>query len=155
MTAGCLEVSLENWQQMKAHVQSVDPREACGMVSGRGHVSEKVYEVKNVAAGEHRFRMEPSEQVRAFFDIERSGYDFLAIYHSHPDGPARPSRIDHEEWCYPHVLCLLWSRDAGEWICKVFAYSTEGFNEVSLCVPDNASDILSSDQAVAREQRTR
>jgi proteasome lid subunit RPN8/RPN11 len=61
--------------------------------------------------------MDPREQLRIMDDIEGSGEDLLAIYHSHTRSAAYPSRTDVELAFFPDTLYLIVSiadRDAPE-----------------------------------------
>jgi proteasome lid subunit RPN8/RPN11 len=64
--------------------------------------------------------MEPGEQLKAMLAIEEAGEELLAIYHSHPGGPAWPSPSDVAEAAYPGVIHLIWYRQAGDWECGGF-----------------------------------
>jgi hypothetical protein len=58
------------------------------MLAGREGKTEIVLPVTNVDHSPYRFRMHPAEQVRSLMAIEAMGLELLAIYHSHPEGPA-------------------------------------------------------------------
>jgi proteasome lid subunit RPN8/RPN11 len=139
-----------DWMVMKEHVNSVFPREACGLVGGRGDLVGKVVPVKNIDDSLHRFRMEPAEQVSALLDLENSGLELLAIYHSHPEGLASPSATDIEEFHYPEAFSLIWSRRSGEWACRAFAYASSGFREVGITILGNDSETQGESEGTAR-----
>jgi proteasome lid subunit RPN8/RPN11 len=48
----------------------------------------------NTDASNEHFMMEPQEQFRVVKDLRAKGLSMLAIYHSHPESPARPSEED-------------------------------------------------------------
>jgi proteasome lid subunit RPN8/RPN11 len=59
--------------------------------------------------------MDPREQLRIMDEIDESGDELLAIYHSHTRSAAYPSRTDVELAFFPETLCLIVSiadRDA-------------------------------------------
>jgi len=62
----------------------------------------------------------PQEQVRIFLSLEKLGWDLLAIYHSHPNGPDHPSPTDLAEAAYPETVYLIWFPREGEWACRGF-----------------------------------
>jgi|TARA_B100000686_G_scaffold347483_1_gene436319 proteasome lid subunit RPN8/RPN11 len=75
------------------------PEEACGLLWGKRcegdvHVSS-VHRSKNCAE-DPRTKFEINPQLR--FDLERLAregeMDVVGLYHSHPNGPAKPSKID-------------------------------------------------------------
>jgi len=50
---------------------------------------------------------DPEEQYRAMKEIADSGESLLAIYHSHPWGPAYPSKRDVNMAFYPESFYLI------------------------------------------------
>ena len=71
------------------------PEEACGFIVGNDNCLTTMLPIKNVATDpEHVFKMEPSEQAAALHHIHTHKYDFVTMYHSHPNSPARPSPTD-------------------------------------------------------------
>jgi proteasome lid subunit RPN8/RPN11 len=51
--------------------------------------------------------MEPGRLIDAFRDMRQRGEALYAIYHSHLQGPARPSPTDIEQAAYPEALHLI------------------------------------------------
>ena len=119
---------------MQKHIIQMCPEEACGLVGGVEDSSKVVYEVTNSLRSPVRFLMDASEQVRALIQIEKSGLDLLAIYHSHPKGPDRPSQTDMDEFLYPGTASLIWYLEYGFWNCKAFMLSTHSFQSIPLSV---------------------
>lgn len=109
-----------HWEQMHSHAAELAPQEACGLIAGRSNLGMKVYPLTNALHSPTRFRLDPREQLQAFFDIETRGWQLLAVYHSHPNGPAIPSTIDVREAYYPQIYNLIWSRIQENWICRAF-----------------------------------
>ena len=124
----------EDWDQMREHVQQALPEEACGLVGGTKDISEVVYTVLNDLKSPVRFRMNAHEQVQALLRIEESGLDLLAIYHSHPAGPAHPSQTDLDEFAYPAVPYLILHLQDGVWHCHAFSLGMGIFNEIPFAV---------------------
>jgi proteasome lid subunit RPN8/RPN11 len=124
----------EDWNQMLAHVQQTLPEEACGLVGGKEDISEVVFTVVNDLKSPVRFRMNAYEQVQALLKIEACGLDILAIYHSHPAGPAHPSQTDLDEFAYPGVPYLIWYLRDGEWNCHAYSLGKGIFTEIPLTV---------------------
>ena len=54
------------------------------------------YPLVNVAASPVRFESEPRGMFEACRDLDRRGFELLAVYHSHPTSRAVPSRTDLE-----------------------------------------------------------
>lgn len=116
-----LRIATRHLEQMAAHLAAHAPREACGLLAGQQGASLHVFEISNELDSPTHFSMAPAEQLRAFAEMERQGWELLAIYHSHPAGPATPSRTDLAEARYPGVAHLIWAPDAqGAWACRAF-----------------------------------
>ena len=98
-----------------AHVRAELPNEACGLLSGdlaTGRVA-RFHPARNELASPRRFSLDPRDLVRITYEIEASGNELVAIFHSHPSGEAEPSPTDVREAHYPAALHLLAGR-AGE-----------------------------------------
>jgi proteasome lid subunit RPN8/RPN11 len=135
-----LKISNSDWLSMKQHVEAAYPLEACGLLAGNDHYVVKVIAIRNIAPSIHRYRMDPAQQVKAQFDIEESGLDLLAIYHSHPEGGVEPSVIDIAEWSYQGVRSLIWSKDGDRWTCSAFAINELDVHPVGLTFVQAVSD---------------
>jgi proteasome lid subunit RPN8/RPN11 len=109
-----------HWEQMAAEVERHVPEETCGLVAGRAGRSVAVYPVENLLHSPVRFRMVPEQQVKCYFEILEKGWDLVAIYHSHPEGPPDPSPTDIAEAAYPEAVSLIWSRQGQAWSCRGF-----------------------------------
>lgn len=73
---------------IKAHAEAEYPNEACGLIVKAGR--REVYRpCRNMGGKANHFVMDPEDYAAA----EDEG-DVLAIVHSHPDFPARPSEAD-------------------------------------------------------------
>ncbi len=70
------------------------PNEACGYLRGAdGRVAGRI-ELTNVDASPEHFSLDPQEQFAALKDVRQRGEQLLAVYHSHPETPARMSDED-------------------------------------------------------------
>jgi proteasome lid subunit RPN8/RPN11 len=130
-TAG-LWLPADLWEQMRADVQARLPQEACGLVGGLQRRALQVYPVANALHSPVRYRMKPEDQIRIFLDLEKLGWDLLAIYHSHPAGPGQPSPTDLAEAAYPESVHLIWFPQAGEWTCRGFLIQDGQFTEIPI-----------------------
>jgi proteasome lid subunit RPN8/RPN11 len=79
---------------MIAHAQKEFPLEACGILGGTDGVVSTHYPMANIDQSNEHFTMEPKEQFAVVKDLRAKGIEMLAIYHSHPETPARPSEED-------------------------------------------------------------
>lgn len=77
-----------------AHAREDFPFEACGILGGDEGVVSEHYPMVNTDQSNEHFMMEPKEQFDVVKDLRAKGKKMLAIYHSHPETPARPSEED-------------------------------------------------------------
>ena len=66
----------------------------------------------------------------AFDWIEEHGQTLLAIYHSHPNGPSKPSQTDLNEDHYPDVVKIIVSNTTSKWELKGFIMNDEKYDEI-------------------------
>jgi proteasome lid subunit RPN8/RPN11 len=93
--------------------QKAYPAEACGLLVGRAGAT-RLIAMKNVSADAHQYEMDPAELIAAFRDLRETGEELVAIFHSHPHGPAEPSKTDVERAYYPEAAHLIISLAAPE-----------------------------------------
>ncbi|NIA06273.1 MAG: hypothetical protein GWP14_01315 [Actinobacteria bacterium] len=89
-----LEIPRNIFSQMLAQAQAEAPIEACGLLAGTDHRVQRLYKMTNTDQSADHFTMAPEEQFAAIKDMRAKGLEMLAIYHSHPASPARPSAED-------------------------------------------------------------
>jgi proteasome lid subunit RPN8/RPN11 len=77
---------------LSEHARSELPNEACGLVLVRDGVAHSYIPGRNAAASPYRFELDVAPET---WFLEDEGYE-LAVFHSHPSSPARPSRTDVE-----------------------------------------------------------
>ena len=97
------------------HAEAERPNEACGLTSLRDRVAERYFPGRNVAASPYRFELAIDPEV---WFLEDEGYE-LAVFHSHPSSPPRPSRTDVENiglWQgRPYVILSLGTGELASW----------------------------------------
>jgi len=79
---------------MIAHARREAPIECCGVLGGRDGRVLKLYQATNAEHSRYCYNIEPQELFRINRECEENGWQFLAIYHSHPDSAAYPSPTD-------------------------------------------------------------
>lgn len=102
-----LEIPADIFEQMVAQAKTQVPVEACGVLAGKNDKVEKLYEMTNVDNSSDHFMMEPKEQFAVVKDIRSACLEMLAIYHSHPATPARPSAEDIRLFLTPDVTYVI------------------------------------------------
>jgi len=95
------------------HAKRDFPLEACGILGGENGVVSEHYPMANTDKSNEHFTMEPKEQFAVVKDLRAKGKEMLAIYHSHPETPARPSEEDIRLALTPNVAYVIVSL-AGE-----------------------------------------
>jgi proteasome lid subunit RPN8/RPN11 len=93
--------------EVVAHARACLPEEACGLVAGKDGRAARILPMRNLDRSASTYRLDPVEQLAAFDEIEREGFELLAIYHSHPSGPAEPSDLDRRLAFYPDARYLI------------------------------------------------
>lgn len=92
---------------MVSHAREGFPLEVCGILGGIGETVTAIYPMTNTDASNEHFMMAPKEQFAVVKDLRAKGLSMLAIYHSHPETPARPSEEDIKLALTPDVSYLI------------------------------------------------
>ncbi|RWX46229.1 Proteasome lid subunit RPN8/RPN11, contains Jab1/MPN metalloenzyme (JAMM) motif [Candidatus Electrothrix aarhusensis] len=92
---------------MVAHSREVAPCEACGYLAERNGLVEQMFRLTNVDQAPDHFSMDPAEQFSAIREMRDQGLRLRAVYHSHPETPARPSPEDIRHAIDPHISYLI------------------------------------------------
>ena len=79
-------------RELEEHARAEEPNEACGLVVVEDGVATRYVRGRNAAASPYRFELEVDPET---WFLEDDGYE-LAVFHSHPSSPPRPSRTDVE-----------------------------------------------------------
>ena len=90
-----------------AHAREGFPLEVCGILGGTGETVSATYRMTNIDASNEHFMMEPKEQFAVVKELRAKGLAMLAIYHSHPETPARPSEEDIKLALTPLVSSII------------------------------------------------
>src|SRR6266702_5264738 len=110
---------------MISHAKEGFPLEVCGILDGTGETVSVMYRMTNTEASNEQIMMYPKEQFAAVKDLRAKGLAILAIYHSHPETPARPSEEDIKLALTPDVSYLIISlADADNPVVKSFKISS-------------------------------
>ena len=97
------------------HAEAELPNEACGLLVLKDGTAERFVPGRNRAASPYRFELEVDPEI---WFLEDEGYE-LAVVHSHPSSPPRPSRTDVENiglWeGRPYVILSLRTGELAAW----------------------------------------
>ena len=117
--------------QMIRQAKAQAPIEACGILAGRDGQVERLYKMTNADKSNVHFMMTPDEQFKVAKDIRAAGLQMLAIYHSHPETPARPSAEDIRLAITPNVIYIIVSlQDVDNPVSRGFLIKDDKLTEV-------------------------
>jgi proteasome lid subunit RPN8/RPN11 len=89
------------------HLRGVMPHEGVGLWLGRAGWVLEVWPLPNIHLRPWEgYLAEGHSLIQALRHGERSGLELVAIFHSHPRGPAQPSETDRTQafWRVPYVI---------------------------------------------------
>ncbi|MHB1458187.1 MAG: M67 family metallopeptidase [Armatimonadota bacterium] len=89
-----IAIPIDLLNDMIQHAREHSPVEACGLLGGVDNTIQKSYRLSNVDASREHFSLDPKEHFAAVKDARSLGIEILAVYHSHPETPARMSDED-------------------------------------------------------------
>ncbi|OSM00316.1 M67 family metallopeptidase [Magnetofaba australis] len=93
--------------KMLTHAQRALPKECVGLLSGADGRIDGWKPLPNVLDDERRFFADPQALIDAMRTLREESRELMAIYHSHPTGPAMLSQADIEQANYPDALYLI------------------------------------------------
>ena len=94
-------------ERIVRHAEASLPQEACGLIAGSGGSAMRFIPMTNRLASATSFEMEPSELIVTLRSLRESAESLVAIFHSHPRGPAEPSPRDIERAYYPETAHII------------------------------------------------
>ncbi|MBV9467119.1 MAG: M67 family metallopeptidase [Solirubrobacterales bacterium] len=109
-----MRIARELYDEIVAHAQAEAPNECCGMIASRNGDAVRVYRATNAAASPLRYEIDGAEQYRIQMEIEDSGLDLGAIYHSHTRSEPYPSQTDINLAFYPESVYVIVGLARGE-----------------------------------------
>lgn len=130
-----LTISRLLFSEMGKHVRSSHRKtEVCGLLAGKSNIALSLYPITNSLASPVRFNMEPQELLAALMEIDENGWDIIAIYHSHPNGPDHPSATDISEVTIPDVVHIIWSFSGDAWTWKPYTIDPPNYHETPVVI---------------------
>jgi proteasome lid subunit RPN8/RPN11 len=129
---------------IRTHGAAAYPLECCGALIGSAEPTTpraitEAWPIENVAAvaRERRFTIGPDDYRQAEARAAASGAALLGFYHSHPDGPARPSGEDLDR-AWPNLDYIILSVQRGrpaELSCWRLRDDRSGFDREDITWP--------------------
>jgi [CysO sulfur-carrier protein]-S-L-cysteine hydrolase len=102
-----VRISRQIVDEVIAHAREEAPNECCGMIGGEDGSAATIYRSINAEASPLRYSLDASDQFRIMQEMEESGEELLAIYHSHTASAAYPSQTDVNLAAYPEAVYLI------------------------------------------------
>ena len=115
-----MKIKKEIREGIITHAQKGMPIEMCGYLAGQEGVITQHYELTNVDNSPEHFSFDPKEQFVTIKDARNKGLEVYAVYHSHPETPARPSQEDIKLAYDPTISYVIVSLAADEPDVKSF-----------------------------------
>lgn len=111
-----------------------DPsKESCGILVGEDKIIDKIYPLTNISDNPHFcYLIDPKEQLKVFKELRRENLQMLAIFHSHIDSAAYPSKRDVELAFYPESSYLIISLSDNTPTARSFKISDGSISEEEL-----------------------
>ncbi len=109
-----MKIGKSLYNKIAAYATSELPNESCGILAGKNDEISYFFAMSNSDQSSEHFSMVPEEQFYAAKRIRELGLVAIAIVHSHPNTPARPSREDMRLAVDPSILYAIISlKDLG------------------------------------------
>lgn len=115
-----LKIKQEIIDRMIEHGSRETPIEACGYLAEKNGVVCRHFELTNTDKSPEHYSMDPAEQFATIRECRSLGFAIRAVYHSHPETPARPSAEDIKLAYDPEISYVIVSLAGPEPIIKSF-----------------------------------
>ena len=106
------------------------------MLGGNDGRVDTFYPMVNADASHDHFTMVPEEQFKIVKEMRRQGQQLLAIHHSHPESPARPSEEDIRLAYTPGAAYVILSLREQEPVIRGFLIAEGEVSEVPVRVEE-------------------
>jgi [CysO sulfur-carrier protein]-S-L-cysteine hydrolase len=113
------------YHALLSQARALAPIEACGILAGRDRHVHAFHPMTNTEASVDHFIMDPREQFAVVKAARAADQEVLAIHHSHPATPARPSAEDIRLAVTPGVIYTILSL-ADPDMLRLKGFSIEG-----------------------------
>jgi proteasome lid subunit RPN8/RPN11 len=138
-----LRLSIDHQAAMVAHGRAEWPKEACGLLLGRGDHQAILVEALRPSANlssepQRQFEIDSALYLETQRQLRGSGQSVIGIYHSHPNGTAAPSAADlAQAWTTNFVWLILGITPEHEPIAAAFwRGATQEFQPMGLTIEE-------------------
>ncbi|MFD1587715.1 desampylase [Halorientalis brevis] len=121
------------------HARTGSPEEVCGILGGEFGADEShagaSYRTDNAAdAPRTEYAIDPEEQFAVMDDVEDAGRDVVGFYHSHPQGPPRPSQTDRARATWEGYTYVIVSLDGAHPYVGAWRWTGDAFSQEVVAV---------------------
>lgn len=109
-----IKISKNIIEEVKKHAEEESPLEACGYLAGKNGKVSLLFRMTNVDQSPEHFSFDPKEQFKIMKEARSKGLELIAVYHSHPNSPARLSDEDIRLAHDPEMVYVIHSLLNGE-----------------------------------------
>jgi len=102
-----IEIEREIVEKIFKHGKQEVPIEACGYLAGKNGRITKYFPMTNIDKSEHHFTLDPKEQFAVIKETKADGLTIIAVSHTHPTAPAKPSKEDIKLAYDPNVVYII------------------------------------------------
>lgn len=132
-----LKIEEKTLTALLEHGRREEPNEACGYLAAEEGVVRRHFELRNIDAAPDHYSMDPTEQFAVIRRIREEGLQVAAVYHSHPETPARPSLEDIRLAHDPNMIYVIVSLMAGVEPVRAYKIHNDKVDDVPLKIlPD-------------------
>ena len=126
-----MQIKRPTLADLRAHARAERPHECCGLLIGDDRSIVCAVRARNRRKSPTRYLVDPRDHFRAIRAARAEGLAVVGAYHSHPSGPAVPSKRDLAEAhdrSYVYVIVSL----AGRGDTRGFRFNGSAFEPVEL-----------------------
>ncbi len=120
-----IQIPRDIYSRMIEHAKRESPLECCGILGGKSHTVEKVFELDNAEKSPVRYMIAPQEQLKVFEEMGRDAMEMVAVYHSHTHTIPFPSETDVKLAFYPEISSIIISLKEKNPVVKAFRIGKE------------------------------
>ena len=134
-------ITLDDLRRLNDAAEAAYPEEGCGLLvgkrmpGGRARVT-RVETATNVAADRRTgFEVDPGLRIGLERELRGTDQSIVGHFHSHPDGPARPSATDLAKAFEPDLIWVIVTvirRQASQVLAFMPRLDRSGFREVAI-----------------------
>jgi [CysO sulfur-carrier protein]-S-L-cysteine hydrolase len=129
-------ISKEITDILYKHGKKEAPLEACGYLAGKNNIVTKHYEMTNIDKSTDHYRLDPKEQFKVIKEARSENLEILAVYHTHPESPARPSAEDIKLAYDPNITYIIISLLKNKKDIKAFRITNGNVKKEELTIED-------------------